>query len=181
MRRATLSALLLTSLLGASLSATAQKDAAATNASAIEKSADLDLGRIWPSWRSADSFLRISEYFGGSEARSGQSIFRSQPDERSGFYFLTRIKNSGESLSDAHFELQVIRPDSPHAVTYTFPATIVTGSHVYLLGLTGSDWPGFGEKSAEDTHPVSWQLRLLDSQARELLRSKSFLWAKPQE
>jgi len=140
----------------------------------------VDLIRIWPSWRSANSFLRISEYFGGSEARSGQTILRSQPAERSGFYFLTRIKNSGAPLADAHFELQVIRPDSPHAVTYTFPATIETGSHAYLLGLTGSDWLGFDGKPAEDSHPVSWRLRLLDSQARELLHRESYLWAKPQ-
>jgi len=141
----------------------------------------VNLVRIWPSWRSADSFLRISEYFGGSEARSAQTILRSQASARAGFYFLTRIKNSASPLTDAHFELQVIRPDSPHAVTYTFPATISTGSHVYLLGLTGSDWLGFDGKAAEDTHPVSWRLRLLDSQARELLHRESYLWANPQE
>jgi len=180
MRRATLSALLLASLLIAPLSTTAQENAAATNAAPIGESAELELVRIWPSWRSADSFLRISEYFGGGEARSGQTILRSQAAERSGFYFLTRIKNSGQALHDAKFELQVIRPDSPHAVAYTFPTTVATGSHVYLLGLTGDDWPDFNDKPAEDTHPVSWQLRLLDSNARELLRRESFLWAKPQ-
>jgi len=152
-----------------------------TSPATAGEAAGLTLVRIWPSWHSADSFLRIGEYFGGSEARNGQTLLRSQPEERSGFYFLIRIKNSGQALADANFELQVIRPDSPHAVTYTFPANIATGSHAYLLGLTGSDWPGFGGKLAKDTHPVSWQLRLLDSQAHELLRSESFLWAKPQE
>jgi len=179
MRRATLYALLLASLLCAPLSTTAQENAATTNAAPIEKTVGLELIRIWPSWRSADSFLRIGEYFGGGEARSGQTILRSQPTERSGFYFLTRIKNSGQALHDAKFEIQVIRPDSPHAITYTFPATLATGSHVYLLGLTGNDWPDFGRKSAEDTHPVSWQLRLIDSQTHELLRRQSFLWTKP--
>jgi len=140
----------------------------------------VDLIRIWPNWRSADSFLRIGEYFGGSEARSGQTILRSQTNERAGFYFLTRIKNSGAPLIDAHFELQVIRPDSPHAVTYTFPATVTTGSHAYLLGLTGSDWPGFDGKPSEDSHPVAWQLRLLDRDAHRLLETQSFLWAKLQ-
>jgi len=145
MRRAILLALF-ASLLAAPFSATAQNEAATTNALPIEKNAGLELVRIWPSWRSADSFLRISEYFGRSETRSRQVTLRSQPDERAGFYFLTRIKNSGEALPDAHFELQVIRPDSPHPVTYTFPVTVATGSHAYLLGLTGSDWPGFGDK-----------------------------------
>jgi len=153
----------------------------ATSPATVGEAASLTLVRIWPSWRSADSFLRIGEYFGGGENRSRQTLLRSQPDERSGFYFLIRIKNSGQALADAKFELQVIRPDSPHAVTYSFPAHIATGSHAYLLGLTGSDWPGFGDKLAEDTHPVSWQLRLLDTNAHELLRSESFLWAKAQE
>jgi len=173
MRRAILSALLLASLLSAPGTASVQeKVAAAKNPARSEKSADLELIRIWPSWRSADSFLRISEYFGGGENRSGQTILRSQPTERAGFYFLLRIRNSGQAFPDARFELQVIRPDSPHAVTYRFPATVATGSHVYLLGLTGSDWPDFGEKTAEDIHPVSWQLRLLDTAERELRSSQ---------
>jgi len=181
MCRTILSTLLLATLLNAPLFANTGTDDATTLTTPIGKTVGLELIRIWPSWRSADSFLRIGEYFGGSETRSGQTILRSQPAERSGFYFLTRIKNAEAALPDAHFELQVIRPDSPHAVTYRFPSTIETGSHVYLLGLTGSDWPDFNDKPAEDVHPVSWQLRILDSQARELLHSESYLWAKPQE
>jgi len=178
MRRAILLALF-ASLLTASLSATAQDNAATRNALPIEENENLELVRIWPSWRSADSFLRISEYFGGNETRNRQTTLRSQPDERAGFYFLIRIKNSGEVLQGTHFELQVIRPDSPQPVTYRFPVAIATGSHAYLLGLTGSDWAGFSDKPAEDTHPVAWVLRLLDTDAQELLRRESFLWAKP--
>jgi len=181
MCRTILSALLLATLLNAPLFAKTKEDARPTSATAAIENNSLKFVRIWPSWRSADSFLRISEYFGGGENRSSQTILRSQPAERSGFYFLTRIKNAEAALPDAHFELQIIRPDSPHAVTYRFPSTIETGSHVYLLGLTGSDWPDFNDKPAEDVHPVSWRLRILDSQARELLHSESFLWAQPQE
>ncbi|KXU37923.1 hypothetical protein AXK11_01900 [Cephaloticoccus primus] len=145
------------------------------DATATERAA-LELVRIWPGWRSADSFLRLSEYFGGGENRSGQTILRSQPSERGGFYFLTRIKNPGAEWADVRFELQVIRPDSPHAKTYTFAATLTAGSHAYNLGLTGSDWTGWDGKSPEDTQPVAWRLRLLDAQGRELLSKSSFLW-----
>jgi len=179
MRRAALTFLTAATLalspkLSAAEAAHAQEPSAPPSATA-----QVELTRIWPSWRSADSFLRISEYFGGGENRSRQTLLRSQPAERAGFYFLTRIKNPApEALPNAQFELRVIRPEAPQPVTYTFATTLAPGSHAYLLGLTGSDWPDSPTKAAADTHPTAWALRLLDAQGRELLRTQSFLWER---
>ena len=134
--------------------------------------AEVTFVRIWPAWREAASFERISEYFGGKENTGRQTIVRSQVDHRSGFYFLVRTDNPGDAIAGARFELKVIKPDSPETRTYTFPATVPAGGHVFNLGLTGADWPG------KDTQPVAWQLRLLHADGTELGSGKSFLWSK---
>jgi hypothetical protein len=134
--------------------------------------AEVTFIRIWPAWRDAESFVRISEYFGGGENSGRQTVLRTQAEQRSGFYYLVRTNNSGAALADARFELKVIKPDSPAARTYTFSTAVPANAHVFNLGLTGADWPG------KDTQPVAWQLRLLAADGRELGVSQSFLWSK---
>ena len=134
--------------------------------------AEVTLVRIWPAWRDADSFVRISEYFGGGENSGRQTVLRTQAEQRSGFYYLVRTSNPGAALAGARFELKVIKPDSPATRTYTFTTAVPAKGHVFNLGLTGTDWPG------KDTQPVAWQLRLLAADGRELGASQSFLWSK---
>jgi hypothetical protein len=137
--------------------------------------ADLTTVRIWPAYRTADSFERISEFFDGKENTGGQTYLRSQPAAREGFYFLTRIKNPGTPLASVRVELSVITPASSEPKVFnTFPpATVPTGSHVFQIGLTGTDWP------VATANPVAWQLRLLNADGQELLRDQSFLWSQP--
>ena len=134
--------------------------------------AEVTFVRIWPAWRDADSFVRISEYFGGGENSGRQTVLRTQAGQRGGFYYLVRTSNPGAALTGARFELKVIKPDSPTAKTYTFTTVVPANSHVFNLGLTGADWPG------KDTQPVAWQLRLLAADGRELGSGQSFLWSK---
>jgi len=134
--------------------------------------AEVTFVRIWPAWREAASFERISEYFGGKENTGRQTVVRTQASQRSGFYYLVRTDNPGDAITGARFELKVIKPDSPEARTYTFVATVPAGGHVFSLGLTGADWPG------KDTQPVAWQLRLLNADGVEVGSGKSFLWSK---
>lgn len=130
--------------------------------------------RIWPEWRDAESFERIGEYFGAPEHRSREIVLRSRADQRAGFYFLVRVKHAAP-LAGARFALHVIRPDAPDVVTFTFPvASASTGETVYLLGLTGADWPG-----GKGTQPVAWKLELVGADGRALTDQKSFLWEKP--
>jgi hypothetical protein len=135
--------------------------------------AEIDFVRIWPAWRDADSFLRISEYFGGSENTGRQTVLRTRLGERSGFYFLARLDNDGPAPASARFELKFILPDSPYPRTHLFATVLPTGRHTFNLGLTGEDWPD------KKTQPVAWQLRLLDTSGGELAVKKSFLWEKP--
>jgi len=137
------------------------------------RAAELQFEHLWPGWREAASFERIGEFFGRKETGLGEKIFRTQPDSRAGYYFLVRLKHAAET-NQARFVLNIIRPDSPDAKTFTFPVKVKAGAPLFHLGLTGTDWPG-GAK----IHPVAWKLELLGEDGRTLLEEKSFLWEKP--
>jgi hypothetical protein len=136
--------------------------------------ADLTAVRVWPAYRTAESFERISEFFDGRENTSGQTVLRSQASTREGFYFLTRIKNTGPALENIRVELNIITPASPEPkrVTSFTATTLPAGQHVFQIGLTGTDWPN------ALVQPVAWQLRFLSADGQELLREQSFLWSQ---
>ncbi len=131
--------------------------------------------RVWPAWRDAAAFDRISEYFTGEENTGGQTIVRTTPDVRAGFYFLVRVANHAAALPDTSFALQLIRPDSPAPKTYTFPAALAAGQTVFDLGLTGPDFPN------KEFHPVAWKLELRTADGAVLASQASFLWEKPEK
>jgi hypothetical protein len=137
----------------------------------VLSAADLMIVRVWPAYRTADSFTRISEFFSGRENTRGETVLRSQPATREGFYFLTRFKNSGPALTDVRVELQVITPSSAQPRSYSFAAALPSGTQVLNIGLTGSDW------SDASAQPVAWHLKLVGPDGRELAREQSFLWS----
>lgn len=144
--------------------------------SAAALAADIKLVRVWPGYRNAESFMRISEYFTGKE-NSGrkQTLLRTQPEQRAGLYFLTRVANRGTLLEGAKLELHIITPRSPKEATFTFPTAIPRGEHVFQVGLTGSDWPEATE------HPVAWRMTVVGPDGQELSSEQSYLWSKPDE
>jgi hypothetical protein len=136
-------------------------------------SAEAEFLRVWPGFRDAESFERISEYFGGGENTGRQVVLRTQAGVREGFYFLVRVK-AAAAIANARYEVNVIRPDAPAAKVFTFPASIPAKETVFQLGLTGADWP-----EGKDAHPVAWKLVLRSSDGRVLAEQKSYLWEKP--
>jgi len=139
----------------------------------LSRADEVKFVRVWPAWRDAASFERISEYFTGKENPGSQVLLRSHPEIRSGFYFLARVTNSGPALTSAKVILTVITPDSPKAKAYTFPAALPAGDTVFNLGLTGADWVG------EKIHPVAWKIEVVATDGHLLGAAKSFLWEKP--
>jgi len=135
------------------------------------RAADLTLVRVWPEWRAADTFAGISEFLSGRENTDGQTIVRSQPTERSGYYFLMRT-TAAAAVTGARVELQVLLPGMEHPRVAAFPADLPAGSHVMLAGLTGQDWPG------EKTRPLAWHLALIGPDGKVLASAQSYLWAK---
>ena len=137
------------------------------------RASEVEFVRVWPGWRDASLFKRISEYFTNRENTSGIVISRSRADSRSGFYFLIRIKHPGVALPGAKFILHVITARSPETSTYTFPINVGPGTEVFELGLTGPDWPFKKE------HPVAWDLEVRAADGRLLAATQSFLWSQP--
>jgi hypothetical protein len=151
-------AVLLASLLGAALPVHA---------------GNLEVVRVWPAYRTAASFERIGLYFNGAEKAAGETIARSRPAVRAGYYFLVRLDNPGAAVAGAKFELSVINPASPEPQAFAFQADVPAGSHAFDLGLTGSDWPG------PKAGAVAWLLTVRAPDGSELARQQSFLWARP--
>ena len=142
--------------------------------SASAFASDVKVLRVWPGYRTAESFMRISEYFTGQENPGrNQTLLRTHPDQRGGLYFLTRVANNGAAISDAKIELHVVTVRSPTEVVYTFATTVPHGERVFEVGLTGPDWTTAAE------HPVAWRLTVVDATNHELAGEQSFLWSKP--
>jgi len=130
------------------------------------------LVRVWPEWHAAESFARLSEYFGGGENTGGRTVLRSQPKERAGYYFLVRTETAA-AVVGARIELQVLLPGATEPKSFSFTADLAAGTHVTLAGLTGADWP------SEKTTPAAWHLAVLAADGKVLAEEKSFLWAVP--
>jgi len=137
------------------------------------RAAEVEFVRVWPGWRDADSFERISEYFTGEEKTGREVVLRTHPERREGFYYLVRVANSGEALAGATFVLRVISPLGPDPKIISFPVEIPKRSKVFLLGLTGPEWPN------QEVHPVAWKLELRSPTDEILASAQSFLWQKP--
>ncbi len=138
----------------------------------LARAADVELTRVWPAWRSAESFERISEYFDGQENTGRHTVLRTQPNARAGYYFLIRAK-AAANTTGAKFVLQIITPEAPEPKTHTFPITLGPKEAVFDIGLTGTDWAG------RKTHAVAWRLSVVNTEGRELASQQSFLWSNP--
>lgn len=139
----------------------------------VAHSAEVEFVRVWPGWRSAEAFESIAEHFTGQEHTGGETVLRTHPDARSGFYYLVRVANKGPVREDARFLLHVIAPDSPEPKLHTFTVDVGTRASVFQLGLTGPAWPG------PRVHPVAWKLELVSAEGDVLASAQSFLWEKP--
>ena len=128
--------------------------------------------RVYTGWREAASFKRISEYFDGKENTGGQTLVRTHPDQRAGFYFLVRVVNPA-ALRSATFNLQIISAATAKPANFAFPVDLQSGEVVLNLGLTGADWPD------PKANPVAWKLDLAGADGSLLATEKSYLWDKP--
>jgi hypothetical protein len=135
--------------------------------------AEVELVRIWPSWRDAATWDSIPEYFGGTETHGTQIVLRTQPATRDGFYFLVRTAATAAQPT-VRFEIDVVRPDSPDSKRHVFNARLPGGESVFQLGLTGTDWPG-GKRA----QPVAWRITVRGADNAVLAEHKSFLWEQP--
>lgn len=141
---------------------------------AASQAAELTFKRVWPEWHDKDSFQSLYEDRTGHELTGRWIVLRSQPADRGGLYFLTRVENPGGELRGATFVVRVITLESIDTKTYSFPVSVLGGSRLFEIGLTGADWKG-GARAA----PVAWEVELDGADGRVLARKTSYLWEKP--
>lgn len=128
--------------------------------------------RVLPEYMPADSFVRVSEFFGGKEDTRGATILRTQPSAREGFYFNLRTQ-ADHAVDVAWIELKIIPPASLDTRVLSFAVSLPKGSHLIRLGLTGNDW------THPNDRPAAWKIRLIDVNGAELATEQSYLWSKP--
>jgi hypothetical protein len=121
-------------------------------------------------------FKRISEYFTNTENKGGNIIERTDPQQRTGYYFIVDLDWRLGVVIPAGTKavLDYIRADNPapRQAVFTFSTAASTWSEIFL-GLTGADWP------SATTELVAYRLRLETADGQLLAEHKSFLWDMP--
>ena len=129
--------------------------------------------RIWPGYRTADSFTTVGELVDGGERQGGRIVRRTQSASREGFYFLTRLQLA-QPLPGSEVRLELVLPTGANVVTHRFAVDLPSGEPVLHLGVTGSDWPG------AESRPVAWRLSVRDAGTGKILvQRQSSLWTAP--
>lgn len=129
----------------------------------------VELVRVWPGYRTAQSFTSLREYFGAPHGAKTSRALRSDPTARAGYYWLVRAK-SPDALPHVTVRLHVTRAGDTIPEVHDFTTALPAGSQAFHVGLTGADWPD-GEEI-----PVAWQIQLLRPDGTPLATSTSFLW-----
>jgi hypothetical protein len=144
----------------------------AVAAAAPAHAAELRFARVWLQWNDADSFQSFYEYHTGRELVGKWTVMRSQPDDRSGLYFLVRTENPGPMVGGT-IVVRVISPESIDTRVYSFPVQGPGGGRLFVVGLTGTDW------AVARVQPVAWDVELQAPDGTVLVKKTSFLWEKP--
>ena len=123
-------------------------------------------------FRDAASLVRLSEYF--SETREERAVVRTDPEVRSGLYFILELDSPHRDLPEGMtVELSLIVPESPEVVMHTLAFPKEEGNQRRaFLGLTGEAWPADPDRP----QPTAWRVRLLDGAGQLLSEKSSFLW-----
>jgi len=128
---------------------------------------------IKPRYIEADEFMRISEYLTGKEHQGDRVIIRSDPTDRSGYYFtlildtdVRRMPAGTQVIGEFH------TPKSLDAEVHNFelPARRPESNEIFV-GLTGKDWPN------KDALPGAWRFTIVDPNGLQLALKQSYLWS----
>jgi hypothetical protein len=136
------------------------------------KAVNLHFERVWLTWRDADQFQSFYEYHTGEELVGKWTVLRSEPYDRTGLYFQIRTVNPSAARG-GKIVIRVISSDSIEPRVFTFPVEVPAGSRLFVVGITGTDWPMIR------VVPVAWDVELQAPDGSVLAKKTSFLWEKP--
>jgi len=133
----------------------------------------VEILEIKPRYIPEQSFMRVGEYMTGKEVTGDRVIIRSQPGQRSGYYFTLVLDEKVRRLPSGTVIVgEFYTPQSADAITIEFklPPRLPKTNEVFV-GLTGQDWP-----NADDV-PGAWRFTIKDANDKVLATEKSFLWS----
>ncbi len=125
-------------------------------------------------YKDANTFKRIAEFFGGGERTARKVILRTDPEQRTGLYFVCRLDDGDVSAFPAGstFVLDLVTPDSPREKVYDYPLPEPAPDYEEIwLGVTGKDIPQFKEE------PVAWRIQVKGPDGNVLATRHSYLWS----
>ncbi len=140
--------------------------------SSLEAPESVRIESITPRYMEAQQFIRVSEYWSGTEQTGSRLILRSDPQVRDGFYFVLRLDEKVKKLPrGTRILAEVFTPASPEAQTFTFtlPAKRPRTKEIFV-GLTGTDW------NFPEAVPGAWRFTLENANGDLLAREQSYLW-----
>lgn len=120
-----------------------------------------------------DNFMRLTEFFDGEENPGVRKLVRSTQEQRSGFYFVLRIKPGWKSLPEGSvLRVHYVQKDQIRPVVYDFELNeeVRSWKGEIFFGLTGKQW------LAQGGEPIAWKLELLNPEGNVLAVKESFLW-----
>lgn len=133
----------------------------------------IEIVEITPRYIEAETFKRISEYMTGRENSGRRVIIRTNPKQRSGYYFVLILDRNVRRLpSDAYLIGEFYTSKSRDVQTHQFQfPSIPPSTREVFIGLTGDDQPPEGEI------PTAWRFTIKNSQEAILAQKKSYLWS----
>lgn len=133
----------------------------------------VEILHVEPRYIEEEAFLRIRQYFTGTEHKGNRIILRSQPGAREGYYFVLTLDKPADRLPagtviEGAFYTRKSGGD-PESHKFKLPSE-PPGTKEIFVGLTGEDSP------SPDDVPAAWRFRLKGPDGGLLGRHESFLW-----
>ncbi|MFP4157990.1 MAG: hypothetical protein ACLFU4_10265 [Opitutales bacterium] len=132
----------------------------------------VDIQDIRPRLIEAHEFKRIGEYLSGKEVTGGRLILRSDPNARSGCYFVLTLDEKVRRLAKGTtIRGEIYTARSPDAQVFEMPLPNQRPkTKEVFFGLTGEDW------SAGSPVPGAWRFSILSPNGEVMAQQQSYLW-----
>jgi hypothetical protein len=123
--------------------------------------------------RSEADVARASEAFYAKEHHGNDVVFRTEEQERAGYYFF--VKLDVDPPEDGRLVLEVVRAENTKPERYDFAVNLKPGFPFgeFVIGLTGK------QSGTVSWRPVAWRVSVVDAQGKFMASSHSFLWGTP--
>ncbi len=123
--------------------------------------------------RSEADVARASEAFYAKEHHGNDVVFRTEEQERAGYYFF--VKLDVDPPADGRLVLEVVRAENTKPERYDFAVNLKPGFPFgeFVIGLTGK------QSGTVSWRPVAWRVSVVDAQGKFIASSHSFLWGTP--